>query len=211
MPRTNRVTPFNDIIATPARGLLWGNRGVLHDPEGRIVRPWQVKRWIACRLEFKGWWHPPMRPNRFTGLFFLDEATAFAAGHRPCSECRHQDYLRFRDLWPGPETKADDIDKVLHDERVDAARHKRLHPTAAAEIPTGAMVALDGEAWLITKDALLKWSPAGYIDARPKPITGELPMLTPPTTAAVIRAGYEPAVHPSAASAGGEDDYAGAV
>jgi hypothetical protein len=210
MPRTNRVTPFNDIIATPARGLLWGNRGVLHDPEGRIVRQWQVKRWIACRLEFKGWWHPPMRPNRFTGLFFLDEATSFAAGHRPCSECRHQDYLRFRDLWPGPETKADDIDRVLHDERVDAGRRKRAHPMAAEAVPDGAMVAVDGEAWLVTKNALLRWSPAGYLGMRPRPQAGELAMLTPPSTAAVIGSGYAPAVHPSAATADA-DDYAGAV
>jgi hypothetical protein len=91
MPLRNRVTPFGDIIATEARGLLFGNRGVLHDAEGILVRAWQVRRWIDCRLEFKGRRRPLLRPGRFTELFFLDEATALAAGHRPCAECRRED------------------------------------------------------------------------------------------------------------------------
>jgi hypothetical protein len=171
-----------------------------------------VKRWIACRLEFKGWWHPPMRPNRFTGLFFLDEATSLAAGHRPCSECRHQDHVRFRDLWPGPEARADDIDRVLHAERLDQAKRKRLHPMRTDEVPDGAMVALNGAAWLVQDERLLRWSPAGYVEAHPRPRAAEeLLVLTPPSTVAVIRAGYRPVIHSSAASAGAEDDQAGAV
>ena len=111
MPLRNRVTPFGDIIATEARGLLFGNRGVLHDENGRLVRKWQVRRWIACRLEFKGRRRPLLRPGRFTELFFLDEATALAAGHRPCAECRREDFVRFRDAWldthPGASTRVD--------------------------------------------------------------------------------------------------------
>src|SRR5919204_3108497 len=99
VPRRNRVTPFGDIIAAEARGLLFGNRGVLHDEAGKLVRDWQVRRWIACRLRFKGRRRELLRPGKFTELFFLDEATALAAGHRPCAECRREDFVRFRDVW----------------------------------------------------------------------------------------------------------------
>src|SRR4051794_26424644 len=99
MPRQNRVTPSGDIITTPERGTLMGNRGVLHDADARIVRRWQGKRWIACVLEFKGRWRPVMAPGRYTELFFLDEATALAAGHRPCAECRRRRFDEFRDTW----------------------------------------------------------------------------------------------------------------
>jgi hypothetical protein len=118
VPRRNRVTPFGEIIATEARGLLYGNRGVLHDNDGTLVRSWQVRRWIACRLEFKGRRRPLMRPGRFTELFFLDEATALAAGHRPCAECRREDFLRFRQMWmdlhQDGSPRADDLDRVMH-------------------------------------------------------------------------------------------------
>jgi hypothetical protein len=123
MPRRNRVTPFGDIVATPARGLVFGNRGVLHDPDGRLVRAWQVRRWLACELEFRGRHRKQMRPGHYTELYFLDEATALAAGHRPCSECRHADYLRFREAWmdthAGGPVRADDMDRILHEERVE--------------------------------------------------------------------------------------------
>ena len=99
MPIRNRVTPFGDIVADAGRGTLMGNRGVLHDAEQRIVRDSQVRRWIACRLEFRGRWRPIMQPGRWTELFFLDEAAALAAGHRPCAECRHADFVRFKHAW----------------------------------------------------------------------------------------------------------------
>src|SRR5213080_2284804 len=132
MPLRNRVTPLGELVAAPARGLVYGNRGCLHDASGRIRRRYQVKRWIACRLEFRGWHREPlMQPGRFTELFFLDEATAFAAGHRPCALCRRQDYERFGEIWqrlyPG-DRGADAIDARLHDERVDlATRGQRRH------------------------------------------------------------------------------------
>src|SRR5579883_3295915 len=99
MPRRNRVTPSGEIIATPERGTMMGNRGILHDPEGCIRRPWQVKRWLLCVLEFRGRHRTVMAPNRYTELFFLDEATGLAAGHRPCFECRRGRFLAFRDAW----------------------------------------------------------------------------------------------------------------
>src|SRR5439155_10212994 len=143
-----RVTPFGDIIETPARGLLYGNRGVLHDADRRLVRTWQVRRWIACRLEFKGRRRADqMPPGRFTSLYFLDEATALAAGHRPCAECRREDYRRFQEAWrvarPGESTRADDMDRVLHAERVGPGRSKRLYEARLRQLPDGAMFAED--------------------------------------------------------------------
>src|SRR5437879_4291036 len=120
MPLQNRVTPLGEVVSDPARGLVYGNRGCLHDATGRIRRRYDGKRWIACRLRFRGWQRRPLlQPGRFTELFFLDEATAFAAEHRPCALCRREDYERFRALWPAGPAGADAIDARLHAERVD--------------------------------------------------------------------------------------------
>ncbi len=204
VPLRNRVTPFGEIIATPARGLLFGNRGIIHDDDRRIVRPWQVRRWIACRLAFKDWYHEPMRiPARsYTGLFFLDEATSLAAGHRPCAECRHADFIRFRDAFAeatGTPPRADDIDRVLHAERLEAGRRtKRTHAEPFAGLPDGTFVAESGHAWLVLGRELLAWSPSGYGDRRRRPRAGSATVLTPASTVSAIRTGYEPAVHPTA-------------
>jgi len=203
VPLRNRVTPFGDIIATEARGLLFGNRGVLHDENGRLVRKWQVRRWIACRLEFKGRRRPLLRPGRFTELFFLDEATALAAGHRPCAECRREDFVRFRDAWldthPGASTRVDDIDRTLHSERTDAGGGKRLHEAELSDLPGGSMILEQDRAWIVLGDELLAWSPFGYSKTRPMPAPRVVRVLTPPSMIDVIRAGYVPAVHPTAA------------
>ena len=149
-PPRNRVTPFGELVAEPARGLVYGNRGCLHDEERRIRRRYAVKRWIACRLEFRGWKRSPLlQPGRFTELFFLDEATAFAAGHRPCALCRNEDYRTFtswwRDLHPNDLPGADEIDIRLHEERIDpVTRGQRRHEAAYAGLPDGAFV-VDGE------------------------------------------------------------------
>jgi hypothetical protein len=198
MALRNRVTPFGDIIETPARGTLFGNRGRLHDDERRVVRTWQVRRWIACRLEFKGWHREPMPPGRYTGLFFLDEATALAAGHRPCAECRHEDFVRFRDGWrsahPGRTWMADDMDRVLHAERLGPDGSKRLHPARLADLPDGAMIAEDGRAWLVLGNEVLEWTPFRYSERRPRG-RRTVALLTPPSTVSVIRLGYRPDVH----------------
>src|SRR6185312_4262277 len=151
MPLCNRVTPYGDVVALPGRGTLTGNRGILIDDRRRIVRRWQTKRWIACRLSYKGIRRKVMQPHAWTELFFLDEAAALAAGHRPCAECRRDDYRRFRDLWKrhvSPEASADAMDAVLHRQRVDG-RAKRTHRDDLASLPDGTFVTIDGAAWLV--------------------------------------------------------------
>jgi hypothetical protein len=204
VPRRNRVTPFGDIIETEARGLLFGNRGVLHDDHGRLVRAWQVRRWIACRLEFKGRRRPLLRPGRFTELFFLDEATALSAGHRPCAECRRDDFLRFPEAWgethPGASLRVDDTDRVLHSERIGPRGEKRLHEARLGDLPRGSMIADQDRAWLVFGSELLGWSPFGYVDRRDIDRSATVRALTPPSMIAVIRTGYQLGIHPTASS-----------
>jgi hypothetical protein len=200
------VTPFGDIIETPARGLLYGNRGVLHDEHRRLVRTWQVRRWIACLLEFKGRRRSDqMPPGRYTGLYFLDEASAFAAGHRPCAECRRDDYRRFQAAWrvarPEASTRADDMDRVLHADRVDADGSKRVYEAELSELPDGVMIADSDAAWLVLGGSLLRWTPFGYTDVRSRTNGVRADVLTPASIVAVIEAGYAPSLHPSALGA----------
>ena len=206
MPLQNRVTPLGELVADPARGLVYGNRGCLHDASGRIRRRYAVKRWIACRLEFRGWQRGPlMQPGLFTELFFLDEVTAFAAGHRPCALCRRGDYDRLTALWarlhPG-QTGADAIDAQLHAERVDpATRGQRHHEASLDDLPDGAFVLRGGRPWLVFGEYLIAWTPAGYADRFPRPRQASAELVTPPSLVAVLRSGWEPLVpllHPSA-------------
>ncbi|HEX6724724.1 MAG TPA: hypothetical protein VF073_05720 [Gaiella sp.] len=210
MPLQNRVTPLGELVADPARGLVYGNRGCLHDAEGRIRRVYQVRRWIACRLQFRGRRRSPLvRPGRFTELFFLDEATAFAAGHRPCAECRRADYDRFSATWRElhDEGGADVIDARLHDERIDlATRERRLHAVAFDRLPDGAFVLHGGAPKLVLGDALRPWSLVGYGRAEPRP-DGTATLITPPSLVDVLRAGWHtpglegadvPFLHPTA-------------
>jgi hypothetical protein len=208
-PLRNRVTPLGDLVADPARGLVYGNRGCLHDARGNLRRRYQVKRWISCRLEFRGRRRAGLlMPGRYTELFFLDEATALAAGHRPCAECRREDYNEFVRRWsalhPGG-SGADAIDAVLHDERLDpATRARRRHPPVAVRtLPDMAFVAADdGEPWLVLGDELLHWTPAGYDRRRPRPDPGTLvEPITPPSLLELLRGGWQgvvPLLHPSA-------------
>lgn len=195
MTLQNRVTPTGELIATPERGLVYGNRGCLHDAERRIRRPFQVKRWISCRLEFRGRHRAdPMPPGRYTGLFFLDEATAFAAGHRPCAECRREDYNRFMALVG--ETRADAIDERLHSERLGHYDERRVD-----ELPDGSFVLVDGDPWLVLGAELLRWTPGGYADRRARP-SGHAAVVTPASALEALRAGWSGAVpflHPSTA------------
>ena len=198
MPLQNRVTPLGELVAVPERGLVYGNRGCLHDREGRIRRRYAVKRWIACRLEFNGRRRKALvQPGRYTELFFLDEATAFAAGHRPCAECRRVDYDRFRGLVGA--SSADAMDERLHAERIDGPRFR----VPFSALPDGTFVLEDGEPWLVLGSELLRWTPGGYTVRRARPV-GEALLITPPTTVDVLRAGWEPVVpflHPSAFAA----------
>jgi hypothetical protein len=200
MPLQNRVTPFGEIVALEGRGLVMGNRGVLHDDGRRIVRSSQVRRWIACRIEFRGRRRTIMAPKRYTELFFLDEATALSAGHRPCRECRYADYQRFRLLWEGcigGPAGADAMDMQLHRERL-SGKTKRTFRSEVEELPDGTYVALDGDAWLVLGDELLAWSNAGYTKRRLRPARMEVEVLTPRSIVAILAAGFRPGVHPSA-------------
>ena len=207
MALQNRVTPFSELVADPARGLVYGNRGCLHDDSGRIRRRYNGRRWIACRLRFRGWHrHPLLQPGRFTELFFLDEATAFAAGHRPCALCRREDYDRFGELWRErhpDQVGADAIDAQLHGERVaPGTRAQRHHEAQFEELPDGAFVVRDGEACMLRGGELLAWTAAGYVPRARRPARGRALLITPPSLVTVLRAGWEgavPLLHPSAA------------
>jgi len=199
MPLQNRVTPLSELVADPARGLVYGNRGCLHDETGRIRRRYNGKRWIACRLEFRGWHRSPlMQPGRFTELFFLDEATAFAAGHRPCALCRRADYDRFAAIWRElhrGQVGADAMDAQLHSERVAPdTRAQRLHEAAFDELPDGAFVLYEGAPSLVLGAELLPWKPSGYVARKPRPTCGPAQLITPPSLVSVLRTGWQPLV-----------------
>lgn len=209
MPLQNRVTPLSELVADSARGLVYGNRGCLHDETGRIRRRFDGKRWIACRLAFRGWQRGPLfQPRRFTELFFLDEVTAFAAGHRPCALCRRADYDRFREIWgevhPGQVT-ADLIDTQLHSERLAAGARAQLHHEVTFdELPDGAFVLEDGEAFLVRGAQLLRWTPSGYEAGRPRPVGRQAVVVTPRSLVEVLRRSWHsavPVVHPSSNAA----------
>ncbi len=204
MPLQNRITPFGDIVALPERGLFTGNRGIIHDPETRTLlrRRWTSKAWIVCSCTFKGRWRPVMGRRSWTELFFLDDATALAAGHRPCFTCRRAAALAFRAAWAQgkgtPPPSAPALDAVLHAERLGNGR-KRLHALAGPwqALPHGAMLAAGELAFLVAPGSrLLAWTPAGYVAAdAPGAFDG---VLTPPSTVAALAAGYRPVLHPSA-------------
>jgi hypothetical protein len=203
MPLQNRVTPTGDIVADPNRGIFTGNRGIIHDPATKTLlnKRWSSPAWITCVCEFRGWRRTVMGGRSWTELFFLDEATAFAAGHRPCFFCRRDDAKRFRSCWLQgngvKEILARDMDKVLHGERLDGAK-KRLHPLPVPlrDLPDGAMVQAGAESFLVLQGRALQWSMAGY-----RAIEGEIGdamLLTPPSTLRAISAGYRPVLHGSA-------------
>ncbi|MCE9560782.1 MAG: hypothetical protein K8U57_01880 [Planctomycetes bacterium] len=208
MPRQNRVTPLGEIVAVPERGTFMGNRGVLHDSTKTIRRSWQLKRWILCVTEFKHRKRTIMTPGRYTELFFLDEATGLAAGHRPCAECQRQRFLEFRDAWlagnpqlaGGKAPTAIEIDEQLHAERLNAGGEQMQFEAALDGLPDGVLVTLDAEpdrAFLVWREELFAWSPSGYRHRRPRPTGTMVSVITPLSTVTAIRAGYVPAIHKS--------------
>lgn len=205
MPLQNRVTPTGDIIVTPHRGLFTGNRGIIHDPATKTLlkKRWSSPAWITCLCEFRGWRRPVMARRSWTELFFLDEATAFAAGHRPCFFCRRDDARRFRAAWEAGNgtsgISAKTMDAVLHRERLHRGR-KRLHPLPMpwADLPDGAMVQQGEDSFLVTQGRVLLWSPAGYAGVERQ--LDDAKLLTPPSTLRALDAGYQPTLHPTALS-----------
>jgi hypothetical protein len=240
MAEQNRVTPLGEIVAVPLRGAWTGNRGVLHEggsaSEGRgghrIVRSHASDLWITCALEFRGRWREQWLPHRYTHLFFHDEAVSFAAGHRPCAECRRGDYRAYQQAWAAagapvitarspaghgtplitarspaghgtpdlapasvpvaaPLPSAKQMNAQLHSERIVPGTHqRRLHELPWAGLPDGTFVLDDGQPALVLGDALVPWTTDGYGDRRPRPTAGTATVITPPSTVAVLRAGY---------------------
>lgn len=203
MPLQNRVTPTGDIIAVPDRGMFTGNRGIIHDPATKTLlnRRWSNPAWITCVCEFRGRRRDVMATRSWTELFFLDEATSFAAGHRPCFYCRRDDANRFRAAWEEgngiTRVRATEIDAVLHRERLDR-RKKRLHPLDGPikALPDGAMMKAANESYLVVQGRALRWSFTGYRLADVQLVDAQL--LTPPSTVRALRAGYRPVLHASA-------------
>lgn len=191
MTLRNRVTPFSTIEANPARGMFMGNRGCLHGEYKNLeVEETREKRWLVCSLNFKGRKRVLMRPGAYTELFFLDEATALAAGHRPCAECRRKNYDAFLKLFPGKPANAEWLDRNL------ASQRGRPYPDEFANLPDGAMYELGGDAFLKWHGRAFRWTHDGYEPAE-KP--GEpVEVITPEGTVEAIAKGYRPAVHPSA-------------
>ena len=202
MPLQNRVTPFGEILALPQRGLFMGNRGIIHDPATRTLlrRRWTSKAWIICVCEFRGVRRRVMSRHSWTELFFLDEATALAAGHRPCYYCRRREANAYAAAWArslgGPPPSAPAMDARLHAERL-ARGLKKIHPLRQSpdSLPDGAMIAVSGEPYVIARGKGLHWTESGY--QAPRPISRADGLLTPPASVAALRGGYPCVLHPS--------------
>jgi hypothetical protein len=202
MPLQNRVTPFGDIVAIAQRGTFIGNRGIIHDPTTRTLRGprWTTKAWLVCLLHYKAQRREVMRRRSWTELFFLDEAVALAAGHRPCFYCRRDDAEAFRAAWAKGRREtsplAPQMDAVLHGERLDHGR-KRVHPIPgpADALPDGALITAAGAAYTLARGRAFRWTEQGYGPAEEIPRS----LLTPPSTLLAMRAGYRPRLHPDIA------------
>jgi hypothetical protein len=205
MPLQNRVAPTGEIVADPARGLLMGNRGCLHGRDRRLgTARWRSKLWICCSLVWKDWRRDPMPPGRWTALFFLDEATALAAGHRPCAYCRRKDFLAYAEAWQRAaglpdRPRAAEMDARLHAERVVSHTRKQVtRPASVRSLPDGVFIRYRETPGLLIAGRLLPWSFAGYGPAMAVPPAARVELLTPPATVAALTAGYRPLLHPSA-------------
>lgn len=207
MSLQNRVDPFGCLHAVPARGSLMGNRGILHDGEQRVRKTHAHRNWVACALSYKGRRREIMAPGRYTELFFLDEATALAAGHRPCATCRRDRYRAFVGAWEAVHGGAAEglslpqtIDWSLHGARINRGQKVTFEADVAA-LPDGTVVADGTEALLIWRGQALRWSFGGYARRGPVP-SGPVPVLTPGPVVGVLRQGFRPEVHDSAGAVG---------
>jgi hypothetical protein len=207
VPLQNRVMPTGEIVADPGRGLMMGNRGCLHG-HGRDlgVSRWRSKLWICCALEWTDVRRDPMPPGRWTALFFLDEATALAAGHRPCGYCRRRDFAQFAETWraasrPERRPRALQMDSVLQAERVDRLRRQVIHHREPGDLPDGVMIQAAGRTGLLLAGRLLPWSFHGCGAPAEVAACAPVKVLTPPSIVAALAAGYRPLVHPSALTA----------
>jgi len=201
----NRVTPAGEIVSDPGRGLLMGNRGCLHHPDRTLgTARWRTKAWICCTLNWQGIKRDPMPPGRWTALFFLDEATSLAAGHRPCAYCRRQEFLAYAGAWRhaaglAERPRASEMDAQLHAERlVPGTRRQHTTPALAGDLPDGVVIRYEGVTGLLAGGRMLPWSSTGYLPPVTLPVPAPVDLLTPPSSAAVLQAGYLPLLHPTA-------------
>jgi hypothetical protein len=200
MPLQNRVDPLGQFVANTAKGILMGNRGILHDPEKRLGRArWKTKSWVTCALSFSGWKREIMAPHQYTELFFLDEATALAAGHRPCATCRRERFNVFLQSWQVADLSSEakvrvtQIDPVMHAERTMPILTRPLE--SVDTLPDGAMVTRDGsQVWIKWRHGFHQWSFEGYGPAIEAP-SDQMIVITPPSTVRALRHGYRPEVH----------------
>lgn len=194
----NRVDPYGNLIRTAARGAWTGTRGLIHNDQQEIIRAFKLKAWITCKLEFKGRKRKMMSPNRYTELFFLDEATAFAAGHRPCCECRREDFNRFKSYWltGNPEydfnlkTSIKYIDEVIHAERINKQQSAVTFKENGHDIPNGTFISFNNEPYVLFNNRIFLWSPFGYGEGVSLPNPDKLIVLTPTSIVNTFRAGY---------------------
>lgn len=205
MPLQNRVDPYGRLQAVAARGAWMGNRGVLHDAAKQIVAAWRTQRWITCELSFKGRRRDVFAPNRYSELFFVDEATSLAAGHRPCAECRRSRFKEFRAAWDSGRgdreasrhPSADEIDRVLHSERVQRGGGKSTYEAVSSSLPSGVLMEHEGRVYLQWAGGVRPWSFAGYGPSTAMS-PAEVRVLTPRSIVRAIEAGFVPQVHESA-------------
>ena len=205
MPLQNRIDPWSYLHAVDARGTLLGNRGILHDGKKEIVAQWRTKAWITCQLAWKGRKRTIMSPGSYTELFFLDEATAFSAGHRPCAECRRERFKEFKSSWiaanseviASPDPPISTIDSIIHAERMLRGGKKVTYEAELGALPDGTMVEVDGTAHLIWQKLLLKWSFAGYTEVE-ELLPRRVQVLTPASIVRILSGGFRPQVHESA-------------
>lgn len=205
MPLQNRIDPWGNFVAIKARGEFLGNRGILHDDDKNIVKPWAHKNWVTCELSFKGIKRELFGPGSYTELFFLDEATAFSAGHRPCAHCRRQRYKEFKKFWgdaigqpDAASVSSQKIDRRLHSERANRSREKVLFNAKFCEVPEGALIVLEAEAYLVWGGHLHKWSHHGYAAPQQLPSSNQVVQVTTPKTIIqMYKLGFKPLVHSS--------------
>jgi len=194
----NRVNPFGELVKTKARGAWLGNRGVIHNEQKEIVRPYKIKAWITCMLVFRGRHREIMQPDRWTELFFLDEATAFSAGHRPCFQCRYKDHIRFKEYWlkgnPGygfdMQTPVTKIDDIINKERIAKDRSKVTYKAAIASLPNGTFIMYNEQPYLVHDKHIYAWSPEGYATGVALPDVEDVIVLTPRSFVNMFSAGY---------------------
>jgi hypothetical protein len=205
-PLQNKVDPWGELRALRVVGTLMGNRGILHDENDRIVRNWANKSWVCCSLSATFQKRNPFSPGTYSELFFLDEATSYAAGHRPCRTCRRADHDRFNEAWTAANAAGvsgrgwlpiREIDAALHAERIAPDRRKRTHSARLGDLPVGAMFTTGGEAVLVGPNGLRLWSFGGYHPHQDLPVQTVVDLLTPPSVVAAIQQGLVVGIHPT--------------